>query len=337
MGGRVPGPTCQATKPQFLNDGTTARCSSPVPGPTKGRVPLTPSGLARLHGGMQSEITVEVDENELEMVVMTVEEFQALVVKPATEAKAKPAEKQNSLEAAKLLKHTTHTAYEMKDWVKIVREMGFNAQMRFQKVNGVDCVILSGRTGLRQILHPKAAHLKVGNPKVIEMVIGRAGLKHAALHSFKLGVILSAVVNTYKASASVIKGDAGLEEAISTYLSSQAIDVGKVAFASLASYMAGVALTATGIAVLPFAGAILIGVAVGIGLDYFFPTKELAKMMEKWLGKRWGEAQRLWEELRQTDPSELISLPPMAGFTNNNLPVAWSRNEKELVNALMTA
>lgn len=292
-------------------------CASPRPGPAKGRIPLTPGGLARVHRGLHP-VAVEVDEKELEMVVMTVPEFEELIVKPA-----------KGVEPAKLAKHFLHAIPEIAEFRKIVEELGFRAQVRFQKVNGVECVILSGRTGLRQILHRKATHLKVGNPKVIEMVIGSGGLKHALLRSFKFGVVLSAVVNTVKVSTAVVKGEMGLEEAISSYLSSQAVDVGKVALSSLAGYLAGVALAATGIAVLPFAGAVLVGVAVGLGLDYFFPTKDLAKTMEKWIRKMREEAKRIWEETTNPDPGS-AGLPEMAGA--DPLPPGWSLAEAEFFN-----
>lgn len=337
MGGRIPGPICQDTKPQNINDGTSTRCVSPTPGPTRGRVPLTPSGLARLHRGMWTDITIEVDENELEMVVMTVDEFREFIAKPGAEMKAPLGEKQKSIEPLKQLKHLAHTIPELAVWVKIVEEMGFKAKMRFQKVNGVDCVILSGRTGLRQIIQPKAAHLKVGNPKVIEMVIGRAGVAHATMHSLKVGVILSVAVNGFKVAHSAVKGESGLAEALYTLISNSIVDVGKVAISSLAGFLAGALLTFTGVAVLPFAGAILVGVAVGLSLDYFYPTKDIVKLMEKKISQMWGEAKRMMEETWQTETPGLISLPPMAGFLNNNLPVAWGSEEKELVNALMTA
>jgi hypothetical protein len=337
MGERIPGSMCQETKPQNINDGTSVRCASPTPGPTSGRVPLTPSGLARIHGGMRAGITVEVDENELEMVVMTVDEFRELVAKPVAEMKVPPSEKQKSIEPLKQVKHLAHTIPELAEWVKIVEEMGFKAKMRFQKVNGVDCVILSGRTGLRQILHPKATHLKVGTPKVIEMVIGRAGLTHATMHSLKVGVILSVAVNSLKVAHSAIKGESGIAEALYTLLSNTIVDVGKVGISSLAGLLAGTLLTLTGVAVLPLAGAILVGVAVGLSLDYFYPTKDIVKLMEKKISQMWGQTKRILEETWQTETPGLISLPPMAGFLNNNLPVAWGREEKELINALITA
>jgi hypothetical protein len=60
-------------------------------------------------------------------------------------------------------------------------------------------------------------------------------------------------------------------------------DIGKAALAGLAGYLVGAALLATGVACLPLAGAIVVGIAVSAVLDHYFPTKEIAKAMEDYI------------------------------------------------------
>lgn len=78
-----------------------------------------------------------------------------------------------------------------------------------------------------------------------------------------------------------------------------AVDLTKAVIAGVAGYLAGAALTAAGIACLPLAGAIVVGVAVGFVLDYFVPTDKIVAAMQGFSDSLLNKAARLLNEIER--------------------------------------
>ena len=330
MGNRTPGPVCQATNPLDIDDGTMVRCESFPPTPTKRKVSLTPGGFARMHSGMERDFYIKLHQAEHEIIVLTVEEFVQLSEAHAA-SNLTLGVYPGPLDGYKLTKHLVHAVIDLKLLMKPIREMGFKAKARFAKVNGVDSVVLSGLKGLREILKPKNTHFKIHNPKVVELVIGKAGIMHNAMHALKIGVVLSAAVNVVKYGKAYRDGEMGLAEALISVLKSEAIDLAKVGISTVAGTLAGILLTATGLAVLPFAGAVLVGLVVGYGLDYFFPTKQLVKMMENQFDKAFAALKDLWIGKQKYQSHPAFATSPFYSNSQLGQPVRMEEFVKDLL------
>lgn len=158
-------------------------------------------------------------------------------------------------------------------------------QYYFQTQNGKKYIIFKGRSGLRQIL--TGTRYLANNSKVMQLGIGGQAMRASAKGGVLISVVFSATLNT----VDWIFKD---EFRWSNWIASISTDIVKAAIASAAGYAAGmvvsagiVALTGASIAVFPLAAAILVGIGIGLALN--------------WLDNKYGVTQAIINHLNRIE------------------------------------
>ncbi|WP_044560682.1 hypothetical protein, partial [Azospirillum sp. B4] len=166
-----------------------------------------------------------------------------------------------------------------------------------------DLVTIKGCPAGRNIL--TGTRYRVDNPKIVELQIGKPGIRAAAKESARFGVYLVVAVDV---ADYILRDNATLGQ----LLGSLTVDIPSVVLASVAgaaagTYVAGSAVA--GLAVIgsfacgPFLVALAVGVAVGYGLyrldEYFHLTDKLSEAYDKGLAKLGQAFQQLGAEAEQ--------------------------------------
>ena len=182
---------------------------------------------------------------------------------------------------------------------KIGKDFGTwkNAKVTFTKSKaGHDLVIFKGKAALRKFT--KGTRYRVDNVKMVEMQIGKPGIKAAARESARFGIYLVVAVDV---ADYFMRDDATLGQ----LLGNLTVDISSVMLASAIGAAAGSLVTssAVGMAVVgglacgPFLVAFAVGVLCGIVLykidEYFHIHQKLAELYDKGLAK----LAEVWEKL----------------------------------------
>lgn len=158
-------------------------------------------------------------------------------------------------------------------------------QYYFQTQNGKKYIIFKGRAGLRQIL--TGTRYLATNSKVMQLGIGGQAMRASAKGGILISVIFSATLNTIDW---IFKD----EFRWTNWLATISTDIVKAAIASAAGYAAGmvvsaglVAITGASIAIFPLAAAILVGIGIGVALN--------------WLDNKYGVTQAIINHLNRIE------------------------------------
>ena len=160
-------------------------------------------------------------------------------------------------------------------WIKLLREMGFSGKATIKTWRGKKYVVLGGYPGLRKFL--KGTRYSFNNPKILQMVIGKAGVAKSVMKGSAITMIVASALSVVEV---FLNDQATLQEIGVTLVS----DLSKAALSGLASFAAGALIASlTTVAVAPLAGAIIVGVLVGIGLDALDEKFEITKKMQEYV------------------------------------------------------
>ena len=158
-----------------------------------------------------------------------------------------------------------------------IREVGFWGKMIVKKDRkGREYVILKGIRAAREVLKKKQ-YLST-HPEIMAFGLGPAAAKAGAKAGARLTFALFAVAEAADLLCKFLTDEAfDLRDAVGTLSS----DAAKVAISTAASYMASVAVAgATGVAFVasgPLIVGVVVGIAVGVGLDYLDFKFDLTK------------------------------------------------------------
>jgi hypothetical protein len=151
--------------------------------------------------------------------------------------------------------------------IEMKRSGSILGQYYFQTKNGKKYIIFKGRAGLRQVL--TGPRYLANNSKVMQLGIGGQAMRASARGGILISVIFSSTLNTIDW---IFKD----EFRWTNWVTSISTDILKAAIASAAGYISGmavsaglIALTGTSIAVFPLTAAILVGIGVGLTLNWF--------------------------------------------------------------------
>jgi hypothetical protein len=189
---------------------------------------------------------------------------------------------------------------------QILRKLGQDfaswkgAQVLFIKSRaGNDLVVFKGWPAGRKLI--TGTRYRLDNPKIMEMQIGKPGIRAAAKESARFGVYLVVAVDI---ADYLLRDNATLGQ----LLGSLTIDIPSVLLASACGAVAGAAISGTTVAGLATIGALAVGpllvafavgIAVGYGLylldDHFHMTDRLSQAYDNGLVK----LSHVWHELGQ--------------------------------------
>lgn len=181
---------------------------------------------------------------------------------------------------------------------KLLSEFGVTAhRVLLRSYAGRQYVIFKGLAGQRRIF--TGTRYLAGNPKVVRMAIGPAGVVKSVKGGFVLTAVLCSAVNVFDY---FIRDSATLHELLGT-LSSDLIKIGLSAIAAAVAGLAvGSAAVIGSVAAAPLIAAIAVGVATGLVLDEldkrFGATQALIDAYAN-VGIRLGEIK--WEIKRNLD------------------------------------
>lgn len=148
------------------------------------------------------------------------------------------------------------------------------ARCYFKRYNGKLHIVFKGRAGIRTIL--TGTRYGVQNAKVINMGLGRAGVKASA----KGGTIVSIFLLTAWNIADYVMRD---EATLGQLIGSIAADVTKAALAGGVGYAMGAAMVGTAVgtfALGPLAVAVVVGIGVGVALDWLDNRYQLTQKLQ---------------------------------------------------------
>ncbi len=163
--------------------------------------------------------------------------------------------------------------------VAVIRDLGLAGEYYIKTYGQKQYIIFKGSSAARKLL--TGTRYGVNHAKVVEMQLGRAGIRAAARESFIFGMIFCTVIDVVDY---VSRDNGTLTELFGTI----AVDLGKCLIASGAAVAAGVATAALmGTAVIAL-GPIVVALAVGIGVSLaldaidnrFKITQRLGKLLE---------------------------------------------------------
>ncbi|SDI99617.1 hypothetical protein SAMN05216189_101163 [Pseudomonas delhiensis] len=178
-------------------------------------------------------------------------------------------------------------SHDAVNFARFVRDMGgLNTRVRYVNHNGRQYVVLSGYPGLRRIL--TGTRYSVTNTRLIEMGIGRYGIRGSSLSGFKLSCYFAVGVE-------FLEWFFNSEVNMLDLLGGIGVELVKAGIASAVGYAVAVAAgSILGFAAAPvIAGALLVFI-VGVGLN--------------WLDKRYGIKQRVQDSLNYaTDNASMIA------------------------------
>lgn len=181
-------------------------------------------------------------------------------------------------------------AKDMKSWS--------GARVAFVPGKYCDLVIIKGWPAGRKLL--PGVRYRVDNPKIMELQIGKPGIRAAAKESARLGLVLVVAVDV---GDYIMHRDT---QTLGSLLGALSVDVPSVAIASIVGAAAGSAVAGTTVAGLATIGAIacgpmlvafVVGVVVGYGLykldQHFGLTEKLSQAYDRGL----AHLARAWHEL----------------------------------------
>lgn len=177
---------------------------------------------------------------------------------------------------------------------KLARDLGSPmGRVYFKTYGGKPHIVLKGYPGLRNIL--TGTKYGVQHAKVVNMGLGKAGVKASARGGGILSIFL---LTAWNIADYVLRDDATLGGLLGAIGS----DVVKVAAASALGYMAGAATVGTIVgtfALGPLAVAVVVGIGVGLALDWIDNRFQLTAKLQKMLDECIAKLQQKLEQQRQ--------------------------------------
>jgi hypothetical protein len=174
-------------------------------------------------------------------------------------------------------------ARDMKSWA--------GGRVYFSEGRSGDLVTIKGWPNGRKLI--PGTRYKAANPKIVQLQIGKPGLRAAAKESAIFGLVLITAVDV---ADYVLRDDATLGQ----LLGSLTVDIPSVIISSAVGYAVGAATVGTVVGTFacgPFLIALAVGIAVGYALlridEYFHITDQLSKAYDEGLAKL-GD---VWREL----------------------------------------
>ncbi|GLO31811.1 hypothetical protein PPUN12996_38690 [Pseudomonas putida] len=231
-----------------------------------------------------SQLDREMDQNHREMVIMSIEDFQAQAqfaqrTHGATQAPQVCTRTQGDMltgtwQSVKStyngLPHTfvnttwgvptAMAAWDMKNTAGFIRDMnGLGTKVRYTIRNGKQYVILTGYPGLRKTLN--APRYGIQNAKLVSMGIGKYGVRGSSIKGFKLSCYVAVAIEV----AEWVFAD---EHVMSDLFGGIGVELIKAGIASAIGYAFGLAIgsMATFAAAPVILGAAVV-FAVGVGLN----------------------------------------------------------------------
>lgn len=159
---------------------------------------------------------------------------------------------------------------------EVLRDFGVLGKYRTVTSGGKDYVIFKGYPGLRDTL--KGTRYGAAHPKVLKMAVGRLGVGASVRAAAQLSVILVVTVEIAGLLGSVL-GDKIMLSELGIRL---ATGLTKAALTALASFVAGAAFVGTGLVFAPIAAGIVVGLAVGIGLEFLDEHLGITDRLQAW-------------------------------------------------------
>ena len=216
--------------------------------------------------------------------------------------------------------------------VKIARDMKtWRGRVYFRMYKGAEYVIIKGRVGLRSLV--TGTRYKTTHPKMVELQIGKPGLKAAAKESMIFGALFVTAIDI---TDYFLRDSATIGQLCGTLTT----DLGKVAIGAAIGYAAGAAAAGLVIgtfAIGPLVVALVVGTIVGIALDkldeHFHVTDRLNQAFENMFAKldhlRREKAHEFEAWLLRLEKSRLATdLSHEAGVIwqqiHGSVPVRWA-------------
>lgn len=152
------------------------------------------------------------------------------------------------------------TADDAVTMTKLVVDLGgIGARAYIKNYGGKPHIVLKGRPGLRTVLTGTKYGIK--NPKVISMVLGKAGAVSAARQG---GILTVVLLTTYRVTDYFLTDQSTLSELVGTL----ATDVVKVGIATAASIGSAVVMGGFTLAVGPILAVVAVGFGVSMLVEY---------------------------------------------------------------------
>jgi hypothetical protein len=179
---------------------------------------------------------------------------------------------------------------------KLVKDMGSwrGARVVFAKGKTGDLVIIKGLPNERKLI--TGTRYKVTNPKMIEMQIGKPGIRAAARDSARFGIYLVVAVDVLDY---IVRDKATFGQ----LLGHLSFDIPAVAIAAAVGAEAGA--LATGLLVVgsfacgPFLVALAVGIAVGWGLSELDAKFHISEKLGEEYDKGLSKLRAVWQELER--------------------------------------
>ncbi len=166
----------------------------------------------------------------------------------------------------------------------LLSEFGLTGKFVTKTTNGRQYIILKGNQRARQVFRG-TRYLKA-NPKIVEMAIGRLGTASSVAKGSFLTVFVYCFVDAPKVLFEY--RDKTLGELGVRFGS----DLTKIALSGLAGAAAGALVAGSGVVVAPLAAAIVVGIGVGMGLDYIDQRFEITKQIEEYAREKQEEFEK---------------------------------------------
>lgn len=159
----------------------------------------------------------------------------------------------------------------------MLRELGVTGRVLQKNIGEKSYVIFKGYSGLRNVF--TGPRYLAANAKVVDMAIGKAGIRHSIRSGARLTIFLTVPLVILE---HVLKD----EFLLSNLVADLAVSMVKVGVATIVSAVAATAIgTVTTVAAAPLAVAIFVGLTVAWGLERldekFAITKLLGEVYEK--------------------------------------------------------
>lgn len=156
---------------------------------------------------------------------------------------------------------------------------------------GNEIIKFTGWPNIRKILN--APRFRLDNPKVVDVGIGKYGLKNSIVSGARLTFYVAAAYRT----VDFILND---ETSLSRYIGSLATDIVKIGVASAVSWTAGaITMALTSFAVGPLVVAVGVGLLTSIGLNYFDNKHELTDQVVAYIEHAQQEAVETAREIER--------------------------------------
>lgn len=190
----------------------------------------------------------------------------------------------------------TSAALDLRILTKMVRDLGFIGKVYEKMVNGKKYIIFKGFPGQRTIF--SGTRYLATNAKVVDMAIGKAGIKSSVRSGARLTVFLTVPIVILE---HILKDTFLLSDLVAD-ISSTIVKVG------VSSIVAAIAATAVGtvttVAAAPLAVAVFVGLLAGWTLDKldeeFAITEKLGQILRDIEDSTFGKFERVLLDLERT-------------------------------------